>query len=574
MIHEKKKKNSHDHMEVSLSGIFVTLVVMIVCLTSIITILWFVRIYREAMEENAATTSNQAVTQVNNMVEDYTQDMREIMNEIKENMVLEDDQRNEFIHDLVTIRSDVVTVTTYDKNGKLLDWWADTEKMKENIYQNLSYIPVKDDELLNISSPHVVTLFEGDYPWVVTISENMKNRAGEEILVCMDIRFSHIAKYVDDVGIGKHGYCYIEDRDQNIIYHPQQQLVFSGLKQEVKKNKETGVYTEENVIYTTQNLEGCNWSIVGVCYVEEMVTSKVQNMVGLLIIILVVVIIAALIAGIIISKLFSKPANQLAEAMENFEHDAENFTFKQEGGTTELKELSNSFEHMVIKIQELMEKVRQEEISLRKTELKALQAQINPHFLYNTLDAIAWLCEDGRNEDAEEMVNSLARLFRISISKGHELITIEKELQHAQSYLKIEKFRYKDQFVYTEDIDKECLQYLCNKITLQPIIENAIYHGLNRMVDEGEIKIGIHQDGDDIIFTVSDNGVGMTKEQCEEILQKEPGDRTGIGIKNVDDRIKIYFGNEYGLEIESELDEGTTVKIRMPKVTEGGKYEK
>ena len=570
----EEKQTKKKHLDISLSGIFVVLVMGIVCITSIITILWFVKIYRDAMEENAATTSNQAVTQVRNMVEDYALDMKEMVSKIEQSMESGNLQRDEFINNLVHVRNDVVAVTTYDNEGNLLNWWADTGEIKKDIYKNLSYVPVVKENILNISKPHVETLFHSEYPWVVTISQKMRDKDGQDILVCMDIRFSHIAKYVDDVGIGKHGYCYIEDQDQNIIYHPQQQLIYSGLKNEIKRDKTDGIYTEENVIYTTQDLESCNWSIVGVCYVEEMVTSKVENMVGLLIIILVVVIVCAFLSGITISKLFTKPASQLAGAMREFEKHTENFTFEQNGGTTEIYDLSNSFEHMVVKIQKLMEQVRQEEITLRKTELKALQAQINPHFLYNTLDAIAWLCEDGRNKDAEEMVNSLARLFRISISKGHELITIEKELQHAESYLKIEKYRYKDQFEYIEDIDEECLQYLCNKITLQPIIENAIYHGLNRMVDEGEIRIGIHQDGDDILFTIADNGVGMTKEQCEEILHKEPGDRTGIGIKNVDDRIKIYFGEEYGLEIESEVDEGTTVKIRMPKITEGGKYEK
>ena len=215
-----------------------------------------------------------------------------------------------------------------------------------------------------------------------------------------------------------------------------------------------------------------------------------------------------------------------------------------------------------------MNQVRQEEISLRKTELKALQAQINPHFLYNTLDAIGWLCEEERCQDAVEMVNALAKLFRISISKGHELITIQKEVEHARSYLKIQNFRYKNQFSYDFQIEEDCLQYYCNKITLQPIIENAIYHGLDRMVDEGHIQIGIYSEGEDVIFRVEDNGVGMSEEQCRSILHKEPGDNSGIGIKNVNDRIKIYFGKEYGLSIESELDVGTCVTIRMPKVEE------
>lgn len=166
------------------------------------------------------------------------------------------------------------------------------------------------------------------------------------------------------------------------------------------------------------------------------------------------------------------------------------------------------------------------------------------------------------------MVNALAKLFRISISKGHELIPIEKEIEHAKSYLMIEKFRYKDQFTYRFDVQESCLTYLCNKITLQPIIENAIYHGLNRMVDEGEILISIFEDGNDIIFKVADNGVGMSEEQVKHILKKEPGSKSGIGIKNVNDRIKIYFGEQYGLKVESEPDEGTTVTIRMPKIKE------
>ena len=217
-----------------------------------------------------------------------------------------------------------------------------------------------------------------------------------------------------------------------------------------------------------------------------------------------------------------------------------------------------------------MSTVRQEEVNLRKTELKALQAQINPHFLYNTLDSIAWMCERGRNADAVKMVHALARLFRISISKGHELIPIAKEIEHAESYLQIQKYRYKNQFTYEFDVDPDCLDYYCNKITLQPIIENAINHGLDLLVEEGCIRVQVCQDGEDILFRVQDNGVGMSPEQVAAILQQDPEDRTGIGIRNVNDRLRIYFGPHYGLRITSELDVGTCVEIRMPK-SEGGR---
>ena len=275
----------------------------------------------------------------------------------------------------------------------------------------------------------------------------------------------------------------------------------------------------------------------------------------------------AVLAGIVLAKTFSKPASELAGAMSRFVKEAEDFEFYPVKGTEEIVALSNSFEHMVVQIQELMEKVRNEEITLRKTELNALQAQINPHILYNTLDSIAWMCEVGRTEEAVEMVNALARLFRISISKGHELITIRQELQHAECYLKIQKFRYKSQFDYKFKVEDNCLGYLCNKITLQPMIENAIVHGLD-LTDKGEIVIEVYEEDKNIVMTVWDNGFGMTEEQCKEIMQKDTHQKGGIGIKNVNDRIKIYFGEQYGITISSELDEWTKVEIRMPKISE------
>ena len=232
---------------------------------------------------------------------------------------------------------------------------------------------------------------------------------------------------------------------------------------------------------------------------------------------------------------------------------------------------------MSAKIKELMEQVRREETALRKTELKALQAQINPHFLYNTLDSIQWMCEQGKTADAAKMVSALAKLFRISISRGRELITIGDEMRHAESYLIIQSFRYRDQFSYRFDVDPELTEFLCNKITVQPFIENAIYHGLDRTVDDGEITVSVKSAGDDILITVRDNGIGMTKEQCDAILNNEQNSKSGIGgigVKNVNDRLKIYFGEKYGITIESELDEGTAVKILIPKIRSEKEAEK
>ena len=574
----KRIKNKRNIMKkISLSQMLTGIVVMIVLVLTVTFFFAFVNIYKNTTEENVVTSSEQAVLQVKNTVENYTEDMEILMEMIQKNISRGKENTDTYLKNLISIRKDIVAITTYDEQGNLLKAWSDRGKLKENIVENLSFnpnVPKEKEEMLNVTKPHVESLFKDYYSWVVTISEYMKNSEGETIQVALDIQFSQIANYMDDVGIGQHGYCYIADKKGDIIYHPQQQLIYSGLKEEEYNYLKDGSHVEKDAIYSVRSLDNCEWKIIGVCYIDEMITNKVNHIMKTLSVIFLIVVLLTVLIIRFFSKLFSNPARELANAMQEFEKDTNNFEFKSIEGTAEITSLTESFEHMVVQIKELVEKVRQEEITLRKTELKALQAQINPHFLYNTLDAIAWLCEEERHKDAVEMVNSLAKLFRISISRGHELITIEKEMQHAKSYLKIQNFRYKNQFTYSFDVDEECLNYLCNKITLQPIIENAIYHGIDRMVDEGKINIGIHQKGDRIIFTVEDNGVGMTEEQCEKILHKDAGDRVGIGIKNVNDRIKIYFGEEYGLTIQSELDEGTRVTISMPKITENDYGEK
>ncbi len=563
-------KNRRIQNKISLSVVMTGVVVGLVLAILLVVLVFFIRLYENSIEQSSVITSEQAARQVVNTVENYTEDMAATMENVTEYIAKPAALREDFFESFFQIRTDVVAVTIYNEEGKLLDCWAGEKAAKETALVNLSYAEIPEGEGLHISKPHVESLLEDYYPWVVTISRTMQGEHGEELRVFMDIRFSNIAAYVDDVGIGQHGYCFIQDTDGDLVYHPQQQLIYAGLKEEAGELQSLadGSYIRSNVIYTVNSLSNCSWRIVAVSYVDELITGRVEGMVRICLALLALMFLTAVFVGSLFSWLFAKPAKRLARAMEAFEKNAENFCFEPVEGTSEVNALSSSFGHMVLRVQQLMEQVRQEEISLRKTELKALQAQINPHFLYNTLDSIAWMCEEERTKEAVEMINALARLFRISISKGHELIPLEKEIEHAKSYLKIQNYRYKNQFTYHFQVEESCLPYYCNKITLQPIIENAIYHGIDRMVDEGHIEIRVWEEEQAIVMTVEDNGVGMTKEQCVDILEREPGDRRGIGIKNVNDRIQIYFGERYGLQITSEPDEGTCVKIRIPKLEE------
>ena len=563
----------------SMSGVLVLVITGVVLGMVIFTMVLFLNTYQQSLVRSAQTSSRQAVEQVSNTVAGYVSDMDGLLTLVKDTLeeTGRDDQlRREFFEDLLLIRTDVAAVTTYDSTGNLLDCRTLEHEPRETIYENLSF----QGQWLSrygegyISQPHVESIFPGWYPWVVTMIEPLE-RDGEEAWVALDLRFASISSYINNVGIGQHGYCFLMD-ESGILYHPQQQLIYSQLKSEdtdTLADLPDGTYSESNVIYVLQTVEGSPWRVVGVSYVDELVTSSLWENFWLLALAAVAILLAALVSSIVISRALSRPLKGLSRAMRLFEKSADTFTYAPVGGAREVQELSESFGHMVVKIQHLMETVRREEINLRKTELKALQAQINPHFLYNTLDSIAWMCEQGRNDEAVQMVNALAQLFRISISRGHELIPIRSELRHAESYLKIQKHRYKNQFSYRFDVDESCLDFLCNKITLQPIIENAIYHGINGLVDEGEIVITLRADGSDVVFTVADNGVGMEEEQIQAILRKERSDHTGIGIKNVNDRLKIYFGEGYGITIDSEPDVGTTVTIRMPQVREEGEYE-
>lgn len=238
------------------------------------------------------------------------------------------------------------------------------------------------------------------------------------------------------------------------------------------------------------------------------------------------------------------------------------------GGPPEIKHLGETIRSMVVQLRQLTDDIVKEQEEKRKSELDALQSQINPHFLYNTLDSIMWMVESEQYEDAISMVQALGRLFRISLSKGKNIITVAEELQHARSYLDIQKYRYKNKFRSFFEIEEGIEQCKTIKLIIQPLIENAIYYGMEYMDGDGEIHIRAYAKEQDLFIEVEDNGLGMPEDVVEHLLTDNTRSRSkgsGIGIRNVHQRIQLYFGEEYGLEITSEPDEGTMVRIHLPR---------
>ena len=272
-----------------------------------------------------------------------------------------------------------------------------------------------------------------------------------------------------------------------------------------------------------------------------------------------------------ISAYISDPIRRLEQSVKELERGRENVEIE-EAGCYEVQRLSHAVRSMVSTMRHLMDDIIEQEGQKRRSELEVLQSQINPHFLYNTLDSVIWMTESGRQEEAIQMVTSLARLFRIALSRGNSIIPLADELEHARHYMTIQQIRFKNKFEtkITTQPGTEGLYTL--KLIVQPILENAIYHGMASAEDDGLISVNACREGDDLVIDVADNGLGMRPEVAASLLdENRPDVRTsgsGIGVRNVHQRIRLTFGPAYGLTIFSEPDEGTLVRIRLPALTE------
>ncbi len=492
-----------------------------------------------------------------------------------------------FVHYL-EVRDDISSIFLFSNNGNVitgkpgfeLNPWTDY-KTKEWYKKTL-----KANGRTIVSSSYVQNLIKGRYSWVVSLSREIQSiETNKQIgMILVDLKFNRIKNLCESLTIGEKGYNFIIDSRGNYVYHPTQQLVYSGLKNEPIKpiiamlleNPET-LYQEKGKYYMIDTSNQTGWHIVSVSYISDIATrwNHVQIIYSFLGFFLFFI---SGLATNAISESITKPLRQLQDTMRSV--DTGEFKLAGEiGQTEEIKELSKEYDKMVLKIQELMAQNIKEQEQKRKSDLKALQAQINPHFLYNTLDSIIWMAEMDKTEEVVKMTSALSKLFRISISKGNDLITIRDEVAHVESYLVIQKMRYRDKFNYRITVDNDILPLLTLKILLQPIVENSIYHGTRGIEHKMQIEITGKRENNHILFTIKDNGKGIDAEELALLNRKVMPDgiqklkHHGVGIKNVNERIKLYFGDEYGLNFFSKKGEGTTVTIKIPAITTPSKEE-
>ncbi|MEC0226023.1 cache domain-containing sensor histidine kinase [Paenibacillus alba] len=564
---------------------------LILCTTVILSYSAY-RLSTAAVTDTSLEYTKQLIDQVDKNIQTYIGNMESIATlslsntDLKRYLALNNpnesdgkqlaNQISSYFHTIVASRNDIASILFAGSNGALVSERTGSEfkPFSELVAQEWYAKASKGSGDVTISSSHVQHLYQDEYKWVVSISKQMPNPlpgAASGVLL-VDLNYNVINDLCNQIQLGQRGYVFILDQAGDLIFHPQQQLIYSGLKFEdiptLMQAKEGTYHTQEtepNKIYTVSTTS-FGWKIVGVTYAGDLIGNKKEMQLTSLMWGGIALIIALAIS-ILLSITLTRPIKQLEVHMKQVEKG--NFDIRVDvEGSNEISKLSRTFNLMIAKIKELMNQALEDQESKRISELKALQAQIQPHFLYNTLDSIIWMAEMEKVDEVVTMTSALSKLLRSSISKGEELIPIAVELQHIQNYLTIQNIRYRNKFTYAIEVDSDLLSSSILKIILQPLVENAIYHGMKHLPERGHIRITGRRIGGMIELKVIDNGVGMSEEQLRGLTLKNRQTESGkgFGLHNVNHRIQLYFGELYGLQFESELEEGTTVTVRIPDI--------
>jgi two-component system sensor histidine kinase YesM len=483
---------------------------------------------------------------------------------------------NELYQVNADIKKDVVSIFLFDTDGKKLIG-ENARIPAESVSRSRWFNAARGQrDIFHFTAQRGRTVTERRDEEVIAVSKVVKyfqEGIEAEGVMLIELNWKAITDLAGKTNLGDNGHILIIDDSGDLIYASEaEKAAFPVESYALSARKFLGGFAAEimgvEMYIHVNTLSLTRWRIVTVSNIDGIRIAQQQIIRILLIIFLGSVAVAAAVSAFI-SMRISRPVNQLKQMMAMVEEGDfhSNITVT---GQREIVVLSESFNRMVEKLHTLMERLVSEQREKKKTELRALQNQINPHFLYNTLDSIVWLAEHQRTGDVITTVVALARFFRISISKGETFIPVADELSHVESYLTIQKIRYIDKFVYRMEIDKDILQLPIMKLILQPLVENAIYHGMG---DESGsiIIIGKRRDGM-LIFKVTNSGYGITEEKIKEMnnIMREDHSRNGIGIRNVFRRLKLYYGPEADVLISSVPDESTTVTVLIPENNEGG----
>ena len=577
------------------SVIFAVLSVLLLGAVIIITVI-SLSYTRQSVFENSSLYTQTIIQQMNQNIDSYIDYMENTSYLVSSNEdvqkylfgdTADPEARDRILSQFETIldsRSDILNLGIIAENGRMLinngqhltnqdldihsqEWYTNALEGRESVY---------------LTSSHVQHIISGERPWVITLSRGIRNKemgTGQEKegVFFIDLNYSAISELCDQSMVGNQGYAFIVDADGNIVYHPQQQQLYNELQTEnidLVMNAGSDIVTWGDGInkkmYSISRSEKTGWTVVDCVRVEELLrrSNEAQSIYVLVAMGLMAV---ALFFSRFVAKSITLPIQRLCDSMERVQEGDFSVSDIVVDSENEIGSLTKSFNVMTQRIHELMAQNIREQEAKRKSELKALQSQINPHFLYNTLDSIIWMAEGKKNEEVVLMTASLARLLRQSISNEDELVSIGQEIEYARGYLTIQKMRYKDKLEFRIEVEPSILNIRLIKLVLQPVIENAIYHGLKYKESRGLLLVKGFMKNGNAVLQVIDDGVGMDQETLDHIYEKHKVNyhSNGVGVYNVQKRLQLYYGSEYGITYESKVGEGTTATITIPGQQEG-----
>lgn len=533
------------------------------------------------------------VNQLNRSLESYLRTVMKLSDSLYYGVIKNADLSDTSLNNEFTLLYDnnkesVENIALISKKGELLEavpaarlktelditaegWFTSTLEKTENIHFAIPKVQ------------HIFDNNENQYRWVLPLSRAVEITQGGSTtqgVLLIDMRYDSLEQLFDNISLGNGGYVYLMTSEGELIYHPKIQLIDSGFATEnhiaavsYRDGNHEEIFQGKTRMVTVKSVGYTGWKIIGVTPDAGITLNSIKTKLFVIFVLGFFLFILMLINAYISSRI-TNPIKELERSVGELEAgDLEAVVYT--GGSYEIKHLGTSIQKMADQIKVLMDDIVREHESKRKSEFDTLQSQINPHFLYNTLDIIVWMIENERPGEAVKAVTALARFFRISLSRGKSIIMIRDELEHVRNYLMIQEMRYKNRFTYQIYAEEEVMECASLKLMLQPLVENSIYHGMEFMDGDGEIIIRAYKKDGELYLEVSDNGLGMNEMCVESLLnpgmeiesQKNGASKgSGIGIRNVNDRIKLYFGEAYGLLIQSEPDEGTIITIRLPLI--------
>lgn len=545
--------------------------------------------YKNSINFSQNENTNQIIKQINNNIESYVNNTENIINYmsmdprilkfLNDNKLENNDMEDEAyksIYNFIKFNPEIAGIMIVNNNGGYIsdvmnkvsrdsltteEWYSKAYNDSENIHLFTKPIGRNIDNIFRYSADEVFSMSKA-------VIDSTTNEIKGIILI--DIKLDAIKNIIENSKPGTAGFIYIMDSNKDIVYTPVNNIVYR-IENEWLEDINNRIIIKningENYQLTKITSNYTNWETIGV-FPESESLRVIKYITYYSLGVAILALIIAQILVIIFTRSIVNPIQKLKKLMKRAQEGdlAVSFNAKY---SDEIGELGSSFNTMVKEIDNLISLVQIEEKNKRIAEMNVLQAQIKPHFMYNTLDTIRWMAEEHNEEDIVEIIEAFTNLLRISLSKGKEIISVKEELSHVQSYLTIQKIRYEDKLDYDIEFDENILNYKVIKLILQPLVENAIYHGIKEKRGNGKIIIIGRVEDNSLYFIVQDDGKGMEKEVLDKINKtlingNEKGNEIGYGIFNVNARIKLIYGEEYGLTYKSIYGEGTIVELKHP----------